>query len=348
MIVEKPLLKILNDKQPTSRIPVWLMRQAGRYLPEYREIRKNFKNFLEFCFTPEAAAEVTIQPLRRFDLDAAIIFSDILTIPHALGVEVNFKQGEGPHLEIIKTEERINRLEMVNIKDLEKVFTTIKLVKKELDSNYPGKTLIGFAGSPWTIACYMVQGVSDQKFGKVKVFAEENPSVFQKLIDKIVEATVYYLKEQIKSGVDVIKLFDSWAGVLSGDEYQRWVIEPNKKVIKKVREEFEQIKIIGFPRNSGEQLYKEYASQTGVDCLSISDDISLQWAKDNIKDKVIQGNFNNLLLATSKKDIKQEVEKILRITHGHPYIFNLNHGVVPETPIENVQELIENIRNFRI
>lgn len=347
MSIEKPLLKTLVDKEPNKRVPVWLMRQAGRYLPEYREVRQNFKNFLEFCFTPEAAALVTIQPLKRFDLDAAIIFSDILTIPHALGVKVDFKQGEGPHLEKVDTEERINQLELVKLKDLEKVFTALKIVRKELDTNYPDKTLIGFAGSPWTIACYMVQGVSDQKFNKVVNFAKEAPEVFQKLIDKIVETTIFYLKEQIKSGAEVIKLFDSWAGVLPENEYRRWVIEPNRKIIQKVKEEFKEIKVIGFPRNSG-KLYSEYAVNTGVDCISISDDVSLAWAKDNIKDKVIQGNFNNLLLATSKKDIKQEVEKIMRVTYDHPHIFNLNHGVVPETPIENIHELIENIRNFRL
>ncbi len=346
MKVKKPLLETLNNRT-SEKIPIWLMRQAGRYLPEYQEVRKSFKNFLEFCFTPEAAALVTIQPLKRFDLDAAIIFSDILVIPHALGIKVDFKEGEGPYLEIIDSEKRVNELKIKKINDLEKVFQVIKLVKKEMESSYPNKALIGFAGSPWTIACYIVQGKSDQKFDKVRKFALENPTLFQNLINKITQATIFYLKEQVKHGIEVIKLFDSWAGVLEAEEYRKWVIEPNKNIIKKIKEEFPSIKIIGFPRNSG-RLYAEFAKNTGIDCLSISDDVVIGDIIKNIAGVAIQGNFNNLLLATSKKDIRQKVENILKITHGYPHIFNLNHGVLPETPVENVQELIENVRNFKI
>lgn len=337
------ILKSLNC-EATSKVPIWLMRQAGRYLPEYRKVRKNFKNFLDFCFHPSAAAEVTLQPINRFDFDAAIIFSDILTVPYAFSRNVEFVENKGPILETIKTEAEINALHF-DIDRVAKVFEAIELTKREMQKSYREKSLIGFAGSPWTIVCYMVEGQSSKDFNIVRAFAYKHHDIFKTMIDKITEATKLYLREQVRAGADVIKLFDSWAGVLTPDQFRKWVINPTKEIVSSLKSEYPALKIIGFPRKAG-LMYREYSIETGVDCTAVDQTVDMKVIRKFIPDKVLQGNLDNLLLAHSGTLLYDRVAEIIEANKGKPFIFNLGHGVLPHTPTENVQELVRIVRSF--
>ncbi len=335
------IIKILSEKKSQEIPPIWIMRQAGRYLPEYRAIRSDVKDFLSLCYNPQLASEVTLQPIKRFDLDAAIIFSDILVIPHALGVEVNFVKNEGPKLGKFNLAD----LKTSNIeKHLQPVFEALSLTKSRLDKN---KALIGFSGAPWTLACYMIEGGGSKSFEEVRRFAIEKESEFKILIDILTESVIEYLSLQIKAGADVVKLFDSWAGVLPPVELQKWVINPTKKIVTRLKEKHSQTPIIAFPRGIANS-YKNYAREVKADAIALDQTVDRNWAKENIN-SVLQGNLDNFLLAFgSKEKIENEVCSILKEFRDKSFIFNLGHGILPETPIENVELLIKLIRNEKI
>lgn len=335
------MIEVLKGKKQ-NKIPFWFMRQAGRYLPEYRDLRAKSKNFLHMCYTPELATEITLQPVRRFDMDAAIIFSDILVVPHALGLKLDFIEKEGPRLETVDTVKKISALNMTGfLERLNPVFETLAMVRKELASQ---KTLIGFAGAPWTVACYMVDGSSADEFEISRKWAAEAPEDFSKLIDVIVKATAIYLKEQIRSGAQVLQIFDSWAGLLGQTGFERWVIEPTKRLVAQVKEEFPEIPIIGFPRMAGTGILR-YAQETGIDAVSLDYTFDTEWvAEDLQKNLCVQGNLDPILLNAGGAAMEIAVKKILNDLSSGPFIFNLGHGIMQTTPIQHVERLCEMIR----
>lgn len=347
---EKMLIsKLLKVKG--SKTPIWIMRQAGRYLPEYRKVRSNFKDFMHFCLTPHAAAEVTVQPLMRFDLDAAIIFSDILIIPKALGMDVQFIESIGPVLKNIETEQEVKKFENFDIDVFNKVGQAIKLTKTELQANHPGKTLIGFAGAPFTIAAYMIEGRGSKDFAKVRKFAVSYPKAFEKLLDIITQATIEYLKVQILNGAEVIKLFDSWAGSVPFGDFENHVIKPISKITEALKLQSPAIPIIIFARNSGVKL-KRFNELSSHNALAIDQYADLEWCYNNLTinqaEPVLQGNLDNALLAYGDfNSIKNAAEKILSQAQSKHLIFNLGHGILPTTPIDNVKYLIDIVKNFK-
>ena len=342
------IFNIIHKKEKPSTPPIWIMRQAGRYLPEYRELRANVSGFLDLCYNSKMASEVTLQPIHRFDFDAAIIFSDILVIPDALGLKVDFVKNEGPILQKVSSEKDLENLDVNKIvSHLQPVFETLRLTKKELSTD---KTLIGFSGSPFTMACYMIEGGSSKNFDLVRKKAVQNPQFFAKLIDILTQSAVLYLREQIKAGADVVKLFDSWAGLLPESEFQKWVIEPTKKIVAQIRAEFPQTPIICFPRGAG-VLYKKFVQEVRPDVIAIDQNLPKNWAQENLQKElgiVIQGNLDNQLLAYgSKVEIEKEVREILQVFGKYPFIFNLGHGILQETPIENVELLVKIVRGLK-
>ncbi len=341
----KNILYLIKEKRNLAKPPIWVMRQAGRYLPEYRAIRADVKDFLDLCYNPKLASEVTLQPIRRFDFDAAIIFSDILVIPDALGVKVEFVKNEGPKLQKISTTDDLKKLRLDNIlKHLQPVFETLRLTKSQLA---PDKTLIGFSGAPFTLACYMIEGGGSKNFDLVKKTALQNEEFFAGLIDILTQSVAEYLIEQIKNGADVVKIFDSWAGILPENDFQKWVINPTKKIIAKVKAQFPNTPIICFPRGAG-ALYENFAREVKGDVFAIDQNVPKLWARDVLQNKlnvIIQGNLDNQLLAYgSKNEIEKEVLKIRETFGEKPFIFNLGHGILQETPIENVEFLVKLVR----
>lgn len=315
------------------------MRQAGRYLPEYRKIRAGAGSFLDLCFNSELAAEVTLQPIRRFNMDAAILFSDILVIPHALGREVRFLEGEGPKLSPITTLPEVEAMDVMAVEEkLAPVFETLRILSRKLPKD---KALIGFAGSPWTVACYMVEGGGSREFAKVRNMALREPAMFQKLIDRITDATIVYLRRQIKCGAHVLQLFDSWAGVLPEQDFVRWSIAPTARIVCELRASHPQIPLIGFPRMAG-AMAERYAVETGVNGISIDYMQTLEYARDVLQKRVVvQGNLDPLLLASDKEATLAEAKRIVAQLGEKPFVFNLGHGIVPHTPVEHVQALSE-------
>jgi uroporphyrinogen decarboxylase len=267
-----------------------------------------------------------------------------LTIPHAFSRKVEFVESKGPILEALKTEAEIKALHF-DIERVGKVFEALRLTKQEMQKSYQGKSLIGFAGSPWTIACYMVEGKSSKDFEVVRAFAYEHHDLFKILIDKITEATKSYLKEQVRAGADIIKLFDSWAGVLTPDQFRKWVIDPTREIVSSLKSEFPDLKIIGFPRKAG-LMYEEYSIKTGVDCTALDQNVDMKLIRNLIPDRVLQGNLDNLLLAHSNSMLYDRVAEIVEANKGKSFIFNLGHGVLPHTPIENVTELVRIVRSL--
>lgn len=340
----KLMLRSLNG-ETLSRPPFWFMRQAGRYLPEYREIRATAKNFLEFCYTPDLAVEVTLQPLRRLNADAAIMFSDILVIPDALGQSVEFKQGEGPVLEPVRKKAQIEALDMSGLHEhLAPVYEVLNRLSKEIP---PATALIGFAGSPWTLAIYMVEGKGGTECGTARLWDYQDQAGFKQLIDLLVEAVSAYLIQQVNSGAEILQLFESWAGVLSEDQFQRLVIEPNKKIVEKVRAVHPHIPFIGFPRNAGSK-YIDFVRNTGMNGVSIDHSVGLAWARDHLQSHVcLQGNLDNHVLMAGGEAMDRAVTDILETLNGGPFIFNLGHGVLPPTPPENVERVAELVRNWQ-
>ncbi len=336
----KAILDNLQNRH-AERVPIWLMRQAGRYLPEYRALRAEAGGFLHLCLTPRWAADITLQPIRRFDFDAAILFADILLIPYALGRGLEFKEGEGPVLQTVKDLKDIGSLKYDQTK-LHPVFETVSLVKNDLPKK---TTLIGFCGSLWTVACYMIDGNSKGNFVEARLWAREKPEQLQKLIDILAEASLDYLSAQIEAGAEVIQIFDSWAGLLEGDLFDRWVISPTRKLVAKFKERHPHVPIIGFPREAGKK-HRDYITKTGVDCMSLDQSVDLAYAKELQAIKPVQGNLDPAVLVRGGDEMKMAAEKILN-TLGPKHIFNLGHGVVPETPPEHVAELVKIVRDWK-
>lgn len=341
MTDHKPFLQALEGATVTPP-PCWFMRQAGRYLPEYRELRTRARNFLDFCFTPELAVEATRQPLRRFGFDAAILFSDILVIPHGLGQTVEFKEGEGPVLDAITSVGDIERLDVAGVGDrLAPVMETVRQVADGLDDK---TALIGFAGAPFTVALYMVEGRGGTEGTNVRRWAAERPDEFGRLIDILCDATSAYLVEQIDNGAEALQLFDSWAGLLPESQFRRWIIEPNRRIVDQVRAARPGVPIIGFPRNAG-VLYRDFVVDTGVDAVSIDATVPLDWAASELQGRcTVQGNLDNHLLLSGGEAMETEVRRILTGLGGGPFVFNLGHGVLPPTPPEHVGRVVELIR----
>ena len=332
----KPLLRALAG-EALSPPPWWLMRQAGRYLPEYREVRARAHDFVELCLTPELATELTLQPIRRYGMDGAILFSDILMLPYALGQKLVFLEGEGPVLERIEDSAGVARLDPGRIASaLDPVFETARRVRGALDSR---TTLIGFAGAPWTVATYTVEGGGSRDFRRVKSWAYRDPSGFDALIDLFAEATIEYLTGQIEAGVEVVQLFDSWAGILPEPAFVRWVIEPTRRIVAELKLRFAGFPVIGFPRGAG-VLHERYLRETGVDGIGIDTTVPSEYAHGTLQPHgTVQGNLDPVLLIVGGTALEEAVRGLRQRLARRPYIFNLGHGVLPETPPENVQAL---------
>ncbi len=322
-----------------------MMRQAGRYLPEYREVRAKAGGFLNLCFTPELAAEVTLQPVRRFGFDAAILFSDILVVPHALGRSVRFETGEGPRLDPLDRIEDIDALpRKADARVFAPVYETLRLVKRELD---PNVTLLGFCGAPWTVATYMIagQGTSDQ--APARLFAYRQPKAFATLVDILVNACIDYLSAQLEAGADAVQLFDTWAGILPPHEFLRWSIEPAARIVAGVRAKIPHAKIIGFPRGAG-ALLPEYVERTGVDAVSIDWAAEPKMIREHVQSRVaVQGNLDPLALIAGGEALDRAVDEVLASYGQGRLIFNLGHGIQPETPISHVEQMVRRVRDGR-
>jgi uroporphyrinogen decarboxylase len=322
--------------------PLWLMRQAGRYLPEYRELRAKAGGFLDLCYNPEWAAEVTLQPIRRFGFDAAILFSDILVIPHALGQKLWFAQGEGPRLEPVADAVRFGEIrDEIDPDVLAPVYETVRRVKAAL----PKETaLIGFCGAPWTVATYMVAGRGTPDQGPAKALFQHDPALFARLIDRLVVSSSAYLNAQIDAGVDAVQIFDSWAGSLGPEDFKRWCIEPTRRIVDLVRGRHPQAKIIGFPRGAGAGI-PAYVRDTGIDAVGLETEIERSFVREAIQPLVpVQGHLDPQLLRAGGPELDREIEAIRAAFGGGPFVFNLGHGILPDTPIAHVERLVERVR----
>ena len=317
------------------------MRQAGRYLPEYRAVREKAGGFLDLCFSPKLAAEVTLQPVRRFQFDAAILFSDILVIPHALGRKVSFVTGEGPRLEPITQQTDIAKLaRRMDQKVLSPIYETIGLVKRDLPR---AVGFLGFCGAPWTVATYMIAGEGTPDQAPARIFAYRDPEGFRALIDILAQASIDYLVAQLKAGVDAVQIFDTWAGILPPREFLHWVVEPTQRIIAGVRRAFPQARIIGFPRGAG-TLLADYA-KLDLNAVGLDWTIDRSYAREQIQSRVaVQGNLDPLVLIAGGDAIDRETGAILDAFGSGPFIFNLGHGILPETPVENVERMLRRIR----
>jgi len=337
----KPLLRVLEGRREAIP-PVWMMRQAGRYLPEYRAVREKAGGFLDLCFNPALAAEVTLQPVRRFGFDAAILFSDILVVPLALGRKVWFVEGEGPRLEPLSDAKALMALRgEANQQVLGPVYETVRRVKAELK---PETALIGFCGAPWTVATYMIagQGTTDQ--APAKAMAAQEPQAFQHLIDGLVEASVDYLARQLEAGADLVQIFDTWAGSLPPDEFERWSVQPTKKMVARLRDRKPGARVIGFPRGAGTNI-PHYVAETGVNAVGLGNEIDRGFARDRIQTRVpVQGNVDPLALLEGGAKLDREVDDVLEKLGGGPLIFNLGHGILPQTPIAHVERMLKRVR----
>lgn len=345
----KPILDVLERKTP-ERVPFWLMRQAGRYLPEYLDLRKQAGGFLDLVYDPEKAAEVTVQPLRRFGMDAAILFSDILVVPHALGQSVRFEAGEGPRLDPIRSERDLAILDPRKLESIASpVYETVSKTREKMTAEgFDETALIGFCGSPWTVACYMVEGGGSKDFEIVRQWALGDPASFQTLIDIITEVSCEYLAGQIRAGAEAVQLFDSWSGLLDHDEFHRWVIEPTKKIRDYLREYFPHIRVIGFPRGAGMKT-KSYAIETGVDCVGLDPTIDPRWAAAELQPVVpVQGNLDPIRLLCGDTAMDDAMNDLYNAFGHAGWIFNLGHGVIKETKVDNVMRLKNIVRGWKV
>jgi uroporphyrinogen decarboxylase len=341
VLVDKPLLRVLcGNREPVP--PVWLMRQAGRYLPEYRAVRERAGSFLELCFNPELAAEVTLQPIRRFGFDAAILFSDILVIPHALGQTVRFVEGEGPRLDPLPDAKALDGVRReADDAVLAPVYETVRRVKAQLPHNV---ALIGFCGAPWTVATYMVAGRGTPDQMPARRLAASEPEAFARLLDTIVDASAQYLLNQLDAGAECLQIFDTWAGVLSPHEFERWCIRPTRHLIDKVRARYPAAKIIGFPRGAGQKI-PLYIDETGVDAVSLETAIDRKFASESIQSRVpVQGNLDPEVLMAGGETLDRAVDDVMAAFAGGPFIFNLGHGILPQTPIAHVERMLARVR----
>jgi uroporphyrinogen decarboxylase len=336
------LLRRAFNRQPNAIPPIWLMRQAGRYLPEYREIRAQAASFLDFCYTPRLTVEATLQPIRRFGFDAAILFSDILVVPDALGQHVSFEPSEGPRLEPVDTSARLSALHgEINLDRLSPVFEAIQQIKASLPRNVP---LLGFCGAPWTVASYMVAGKGTSDQAPARLLAYRDPNLFAALIGRLIEASIAYLRQQIDAGVDVVQIFDSWAGVLPMGEFRRWCLEPLRKIIAGVRAHRASVPIILFARGAGSHLV-ELARTSGADAIGLDTAVDLAFAANCIQTIApVQGNLDPLALVAGGEGLDNAVDDIIRSLGTGPLIFNLGHGILPQTPIAHVERLVRRVR----
>jgi uroporphyrinogen decarboxylase len=341
---DKPLLRVLAGES-LSVPPIWLMRQAGRYLPEYRKIREGAESFLSLCFNPQLAAEVTLQPIRRFGFDAAIIFSDILVVPHALGQRVTFEVGEGPRLDALSEPNALGRLRpAIDHAALAPVYEMIGRVKLELP---PAVALLGFCGAPWTLATYMIAGRGTADQLPARMFAYHYPQAFAELIDRLVDASSDYLIHQFEAGADAVQIFDTWAGILPDDEFGKWCIDPIGRIVAKVRSRIPAARIIGFPRGAGTRLGR-YLAGVPVDAIGLDWMVERSYARDYVqKRRAIQGNLDPLALLAGGDTLDRAVDAILEAFGEWAFIFNLGHGVVPDTPVAHVEQLVARVRRMR-
>ncbi len=336
------LLETLRGTIGEAR-PVWFMRQAGRYLPEYRALRAEKGGFLALVYDSDAAAEITLQPIRRFGFDGAILFSDILIVPYAMGQDLQFLAGEGPHLSPRLVDHALSSLSVVPSR-LDPIYETVAKVKAELGSD---RTLLGFAGSPWTVATYMVAGEGSRDQHETRALAYRDPAAMQAIIDAIVDVTVGYLAGQIAAGAEAVQLFDSWAGSLAPAEFERWVIAPNAAIVSQLRARCPGVPIIGFPKGSGEKL-PAYARETRVDALALDETIDPIWAHKNLLEGLpVQGNLDPLLLLAGGAEMERQTLRILDAFADRPHVFNLGHGIGQTTSIDNVSTVLNLVRGWR-
>jgi len=336
-----PLLETLRGANVQPR-PTWLMRQAGRYLPEYRALRQAKGGFLELVYDSDAAAEITLQPIRRFGFDGAILFSDILIVPYAMGQKLEFLAGEGPRLSPRLAESALASL-VADPSRLAPIYETVAKVKAQLG---PETTLLGFAGSPWTIATYMVAGEGSRDQHVTREYAYRDPAVFQAIVDAIVAVTVEYLSGQIAAGAEAVQLFDSWAGSLSPAQFERWVIAPNATIAAEIHRRYPGVPVIGFPKGSGEKL-AAYARETGVDAVGIDETLDPLWVANNLPENLpVQGNLDPLLLIAGGEELERQAIRVLEAFAGRPHVFNLGHGIGQTTPIANVEHLLSVVRQW--
>jgi uroporphyrinogen decarboxylase len=340
----KPFVEVLAGRRQAVP-PLWMMRQAGRYLPEYREVRTRAGSFLDLCYTPELAAEVTLQPIRRFAFDAAIIFSDILVLPHALGRSVRFEVGEGPRLDPLDSPDKVATLSrQADFARLEPVFEALRQVRKALA---PTVALIGFCGAPWTVATYMVAGQGTPDQAPARLMAYRHPDAFARIIDTLVENSITYLLGQLAAGADVLQIFDTWAGVLPPREFLRWSAEPTRRIVAGIRAKVPDAKIIGFPRGAG-ALLPDYIARTGVDAVSIDWTAAPALIREQVQTRVaVQGNLDPLALIAGGAALDSAIDDVLANFAAGRLIFNLGHGIQPETPIAHVERMVERVRAFR-
>ncbi|WP_146346475.1 uroporphyrinogen decarboxylase [Falsiphaeobacter marinintestinus] len=323
--------------------PIWMMRQAGRYLPEYRATRAQAGDFLSLCYNPDLAAEVTLQPIRRYGFDAAILFADILLIPQALGADLWFVTGEGPRLSTITSQSDFDVLKPATDihETLSPIYETLRILTRELPSE---TALIGFAGAPWTVATYMIAGKGTPDQAPAHALREGNPALFDALIERITEATIDYLSMQIEAGAETVKIFDSWAGSLKGHAFQKYALEPCRRITAALKEKHPDIPVIGFPREAGEK-YVGFAKATGVDCVALDNSVDPEWAAANVQvDGCVQGNLKSSHMVTGGQALIDDTRRIVKAFSKGPHIFNLGHGITPDADPENVQLMIDTVR----
>jgi uroporphyrinogen decarboxylase len=324
--------------------PIWLMRQAGRYLPEYRELRAKAGGFLDLCYNPDFATEVTLQPLRRFEFDAAILFADILLIPHALALDLQFLEGEGPKLSPVTDAASLAALKPERLHEhLAPVYETVRRLREALE---PQTTLIGFAGAPWTVATYMLGGKGPAGQDAARLWGYRNPDLMAQLLEILVTTTSSYLQAQIRAGANVVQIFDSWSGGVPSQAFNAWCVRPTRDIVNAVREEFPDIPIIGFPKGAG-PMCETYAETTGINAIGVDTGMDPAWAVDNLQNKVaVQGNLDPMALVAGGEAMEVQIRERLAAFGKGPYVFNLGHGIVPQTPPEHVARLVEIVKNW--
>ncbi|WP_238372425.1 uroporphyrinogen decarboxylase [Heliomarina baculiformis] len=339
---QKKLLRALAG-ETLETPPIWMMRQAGRYLPEYRATREKAGDFLSLCYNPELAAEVTLQPIRRYDFDAAILFADILLVPQALGADLWFVTGEGPRLSTVTSRRDLDALKPVDVvhDTLGPIYETVQILSRELPSD---TTLIGFAGAPWTVATYMIAGKGTPDQGPAHLLRQEDTEVFEGLLDLITEATIEYLSRQISAGAECVKLFDSWAGSLSGEAFDKYALAPAARIIAELKARHPGVPVIAFPREAGPK-YEGFAKATGADCVALDNSVDLDWAVEHVqRDGCVQGNLASSHMVTGGQALVDETRAIVDAFSGGPHIFNLGHGITPDADPDNVQIMIDTVR----
>ena len=342
MAETKTILRALaGETLPTP--PIWMMRQAGRYLPEYRATRAEAGDFLSLCYNSELAAEVTLQPIRRYGFDAAILFADILLLPQALGADLWFVTGEGPRLSTITTQAEFDKLgsgEMIH-DTLNPIYETVRILRRELPEE---TTLIGFAGAPWTVATYMIAGRGTPDQGPAHALKEENRALFEAILDRLTESTIDYLSKQIEAGAEVVKIFDSWAGSLKGEDFQKYSLTPAKVITEEIKRRHPGVPVIAFPRQAGDG-YIGFHAATGADCVAVDDSVSPEWVAEHVQPGgCVQGNLKSSHMVTGGQALVDETRKVVDALANGPHIFNLGHGITPDADPENVQLMIDTVR----